>query len=479
MMTQKIKTKRIMLMATADWSMRLGMKAFVDFLDPVIKFGRHKFKLELGRIIAVPLLCGEHLAPLGDLVVDRTIHWNPYYKAWAQQAINSQMRMVNHSNTFANHDKHSTYDLLARCMHPKDRMPVTVLLPQYAPYSPDLEEQEMWEYRQELIAQNTRFGWDESRRSTDWKTVDEKYDRAVKMQPMAKMVREHFYYMGNYLQEAVDEYFGGRFPIYLKKARGGGGSDVYKIKSMEELYQKYDRTGGQVFHLQEAIEDYDLFIRCMSIGPQILPMKFQPDEPQHQHYGTEKLEMDRDIYHRLSNYSLFIDAYHRWTYNSFEAIIKHGQIFPIDYANACPDSNFTSLHVHFPWLICALVKWFAYCAVTEKDMRIDMEQNRYLDVINDPKKTPLQKFEHYCQLSEEYFEVDRFREFCEENFKHMEEKMIEFYDRYFDQVIDYSIEMSDFPPEEKGNFHKYYLEMMTNIFRPNADRYLQTVIYAK
>lgn len=466
-----------MIMASADWSMRMAMKGFVDFLDPVIRFGKHKFKLELGRIIAVPLLCGANLSPLADLVVDRTIHWNPYYKAWAQQAINSQMRMVNHSNTFANHDKHSTYDLLARCMHPQDRMPVTVLLPQYAPYSEELEIQERWEYHQELIAKHTRLGWDESRKETDWEEVEKKYQRGIKNQPKMKAVREQFYYRGNYIKEAVDKYFQGRFPIYFKKARGGGGGDVYKVNSLEELYQKYDKTGDQVFHLQEAIEDYDLFVRCMSIGPQVLPMKFQPDEPLHQHYGTEKLEMDKEIYHRLSNYSLFVDAYHRWTYNSFEAILKGGQIFPIDYANACPESNFTSLHVHFPWLICALIKWFSYCAVTEKDMRIDMEQNRYLDVINDPKKTPLQKFEHYCALSDEYFEVDRFQDFCEANFKHIEQRMIEFYDKYFDEIIGYSIEMSDFPLEEREKMFTYYKDMMENIFRPDADRYLSTVIF--
>ena len=40
------------------------------------------------------------------------------------------------------------------------------------------------------------------------------------------------------------------------------------------------------------------------------------------------------------------------------------QVYPIDYANACPDVAITSLHYYFPWAMKALVKWSAYCLVT-------------------------------------------------------------------------------------------------------------------
>lgn len=471
--------KKIMIMASHDWSMRAAMRTFVEYLQPRITYKGKDYTITLGRIIAKPIICGQNLKADADLVVDRTVHWNTFYKYWAQQAINSQMRIANHPNTFQNQDKHATYDLMARAMHPKDRFPKTVLLPQFSPYTADQKKQEFWEYKQKLIAENTKLGFDPDRSETDWEKVESQYKRSLDFERKAQMVREHFYYGGNYLDETIEQVFENKFPLYLKKAFGGGGSDVYKIHNMGELYEKYDETGGRTFHLQEAIEDYDVFIRCMAIGPQVLPMEFQPDKPLHQHYGTNKLTIDKEIYGRLSSYVKFINAYHRWTYNSFECLVKNGQIHPIDFANACPDSNFTSLHVHFPWLICSLVKWFAFCAVTEKDLRIDLEQNRYLDVINDPEKSNEEKFEFYTRISDEYFEIEKFNAFVADNFADIEERMIEFYDAgYFKEIVEFAIEMSDFPPEEHGRFVAEYLSTMDTIWRPNATDYLKTVIYS-
>lgn len=472
-----MKVKKIKIMASYDWSMCYTVSEFFKFLDPVIHYKGEKYQVELGRVIAGPLRCGEKLNDVVDFVVDRTVHWNDYYKCWAQQAINSQMSIVNHSNTFQNHDKHSTYDLMARAMHPKDYFPTTVLLPQFYPYSEDLEKHEEWKDLQGFITKFTKLGFDKERSVTDWEKVDEKMKKANQFRKQSKIVRTQYYHKGNYLKEAMDNHFDGKFPIYLKKAFGGGGTDVFKIENMEELYQKYDETDGRTFHLQEAVEDYDTFVRCMAAGPQVLPMRFQPDHPHHQHYGDEKLKMDKDIYKRLRNYVLFINSYHRWTYNSYEALIKNGKIHPIDFANACPDSHFTSLHVHFPWVVCACVKWFTFCAVTGKDMRIDMEQNKYLSILNDPNKSAEEKYNFYSKLNDEYFEVEEFEKFCAENFADLDDKMVTFYDQKIDDIIRYAIYYSDFPKEEHDMFFNYYKNLMEEKFRSNAKEYLSTVLY--
>jgi hypothetical protein len=473
-----METKKISLMASHDWSMRTAMKTFMEYLDPTIKYNGKEYKIELNRIVAQPLLAGQNLQPQSDLIVDRTIHWNDYYKCWAQQAMNSQMHIINNSFSNDNLDKHCTYDLMARAIHPADHFPKTVLLPQFYAYTSDQMKQEMWEYQQELIAKHTQNGFDPSRSETDWEKVNTSLKRAMKHKEKSKRLREDFYYHGNYLKETVEELFDNKFPLFLKKSFGGGGSDVYKIDSLEELYQKYDtETNGRTFHLQEAVENYETFVRCMAIGPQILPMRFVPEAPLHEHYSPEKLKLDKDIYFRLHHYVKFINSYMRWTYNSFEALVKDNKISPIDFANACPDSNFTSLHVHFPWLINALIKWFSFCAVTEKDMRRDLEQKRYLSFLNDKNMSQEKKFELYSQISDEYFETDKFNQFCEENFADLDEKMIKFYDEHFEGIIATAIEFSDFPKSEHGRFYNEYKHLMDTTFRPNAKDYLTTVIF--
>lgn len=473
-MNQEVITKRIAITMTPDQDFWETLVELVRFACPEIVHEGRRHRLELVTMPMAPLRCGESLRGDVSLVLDRSSRWSEYYRCAAQSAMTSGIAMVNNSQTNDNLDKHSTCDVLARAMHPADRHPTTVLLPEFQSYTDEQTADDWWLFEQKLILEHTRHGADPARRVVDLDAVGARMARARRTDARFKAARAEALVEGDYLKAVVERDFGGRFPLYLKKAFGGGGSDVYRIHSLEELYAQYDRTNGRAFHLQEAILDHDEFIRCMAIGPEVLPMRYRPAAPLHDRYDEARPVVDSEPMGRLRNYALFVNAYHRWTYNSFEAFLKGGSVHPIDYANACPDSTLLSLHVHFPWLLGALLRWLAFCVVLEVDLRADLEQRRYLGVLDDPGVPPLQKYEFCAERSREYFQIDRFRAFCDAALPHLDDAIIRFYDESIDRLIARAIDDGGFPAHQRRTFTDLYKRRMETHFRPNAREYLAT-----
>ena len=110
--------------------------------------------------------------------------------------------------------------------------------------------------------------------------------------------------------------------------------------------------------------------------------------------------------------SRLVNAFFRWEFNSCEVLVRGGQVHPIDYANASPDVALTSLHYYFPWAMEALVKWCVFCVVTGRRMAIDQDQRRYFEIGDREALTYEQKLTEYRRLVDQYFEVDRYADFC-------------------------------------------------------------------
>ena len=148
----------------------------------------------------------------------------------------------------------------------------------------------------------------------------------------------------------------------MKPFDGGQWVGVSRVGSPAELRARYDESGERMMHLQHALEEFDVFVRSLSIGAETMSMWFDPSRPMHDRYQVRHGFLSPELGDEIVTISRLINAFFRWEFNSCETIVKDGVAYPIDYANASPDVAVTSLHYYFPWAIKALVRWTAFCA---------------------------------------------------------------------------------------------------------------------
>ena len=197
----------------------------------------------------------------------------------------------------------------------------------------------------------------------------------------------------------------------MKPYDGGAWRGVSKISSPAELHAAYDASGEMLMHLQKAI-DYDVFARSLSIGAETMVMRFQPEKPMHERYAVDHEFLTAATGTEVVTIGRLINAFFRWEFNSCETLVAGGEVFPIDYANACPDVALTSLHYYFPWAMRALVRWCAFALVTGRRPRLDLETDRYFEIADDAGASYEQKLAGYAALADEYFDTARYQDFC-------------------------------------------------------------------
>ena len=121
-----------------------------------------------------------------------------------------------------------------------------------------------------------------------------------------------------------------------------------------------------------------------------------------------------------------INAFFGWEFNSCEALRQNGTWHPIDFANACPDSQVTSLHYHFPWLIKANLRWSLFCAASDKRMRKTLDWEPFYEIA-DSDRSDREKLTAYAAIAHERFETERFREFCQTQLGALDELAYDFF----------------------------------------------------
>ena len=113
-----------------------------------------------------------------------------------------------------------------------------------------------------------------------------------------------------------------------------------------------------------------------------------------------------------------MNAFFRWEFNSCEMLVKGDDVYPIDYANACPDVAVTSLHYYFPWAITALVSWSDVLpGHRPHGPTSTCGSTPYFAIADIRRWTYDEKLDAYLALADEHFETERYHEWCAEHLR--------------------------------------------------------------
>lgn len=267
--------------------------------------------------------------------------------------------------------------------------------------------------------------------------------------------------------EKIGERLG--YPMFMKPYDGGAWVGVSRIDDVEGLRRAYDASGRRVMHLQRAVSEFDLFVRCLGLGPQFNVIRYDPDAPLHERYQVAFDFVDEDSWSLLRDMTLAINAIFGWDFNSCECLRRDGTFYPIDFANPCPDSQVTSLHYHFPWMVKAKLRWSIFCAATRRPMRRTLDWGPFLEVR--ARELPYrEQLREYARIADERLETEKFREFCEQHLSHLDEVAWEFFgsDRAKDAVRKKVEAM--FPEKEWDEFTEHFWGLLRFWRKTEADR---------
>lgn len=216
------------------------------------------------------------------------------------------------------------------------------------------------------------------------------------------------------------------WPMFMKPYDGGGWRGVTKVDDPAAVYKAYEESDKSVMHLQAAVSGFDRFVRVIGFGPQTHYVLYDPEAPLHDRYTTKTDFLSEAEKEHLRKVTLTINAFFGWEFNSCESLRKGDTWHPIDFANPCPDSQVTSLHFHFPWMVKAYVKWSVFCAATKRKMRKNQDWSPFYEVaaLDIPYE---EKLDRYAAIADERFETKRFEEFCAKHLSHLDEVANEFF----------------------------------------------------
>ncbi len=388
----------LLLGAEEDWP-----RAFEDLIGTLghIRHDGDTYDIRVERLTIEPF--NLRSKPRTDLVIDRLAHWYYHPREWLKKiALMDDVYLLNSPFTFQSMEKHSAYCALMRMgMH----VPETVLVPYKNPLD------------------NVR-----------WAYTSKKYNNSFDLAAVAR---------------------GVGYPMFMKPFDGGAWRGVSMIRNEEELHRSYNESGEMLMHLQASVDNFEVFARALTIGPETMVMNFRPDLPMHERYAVSHDFLTPAMGAETATIARTVNAFFRWEFNSCEMLIKDGVAYPIDYANACPDVAITSLHYYFPWAMKSLLKWSVYCAVTGRKAKTQVDTGPWFEIA-DADISYEEKLAGYQRLSDEYFDVEHYREFVATSMPHVDQMVLEWVTSpAFDQILIDTVR-STYPEHEHERFLAHF-----------------------
>lgn len=359
-------TKIIGLSLGADICWPIAYEALFDALTrDGLKINKRTLDFAVERVTIEPYSL--HQPVKYDVVIDRLTHWYTTSREWIKKAIlMDDLYVYNNPWSLQSNEKQTSYAAMLRLGLP---VPETWMLPPKA-YDP----------------------------TDDLEPTLQKYARMFSLDEIGDKIG---------------------YPFFMKPYHGGGWKGVTRIDDAAGLHKAYNDSGTEVMNLQAAVLPHEWFVRNVGLGPQVRHVNYDPGAPLHDRYRQDIDFLSEDDQQVLKDMTLTINAFFGWDFNSCEALKQGGTWHPIDFANACPDSQVTALHYHFPWLIKANLRWSLFCAATDRPMRKTLDWDPFYKIA-DSDRSPREKLSEYAKIANKRFETEKFRRFCKRQLKDLD-----------------------------------------------------------
>ena len=142
------------------------------------------------------------------------------------------------------------------------------------------------------------------------------------------------------------------FPAYMKPYSGGGWKNVYRVENEQHFYNCHAETGQLVMMLQEEIV-FDDYFRCYCLdGKEVRIMQYEPRNPHHLRYHSEKSPAGQKLLETITNYVIALNQALGYDFNTVEFAIRDGVPYAIDFCNPAPDASLQSVgQDNFEWVV--------------------------------------------------------------------------------------------------------------------------------